>query len=220
MKRVFLSLLAVFIILFSLIVITYIPFASATEGIAITGYSVPDTALLIIDIQKDMTEKSGKKPFNIAQTDSMIPVVNKLIETAKIKNWPVVYITHQFKKNSLLRIVTRDFLLEGKPGTEMDSRILSINQNHFTKNRMDAFSSFKLDSFLCQNEITHLLITGIAAEQCVDRTCQGALNRGYKTTIISDAIAGHSDRSRIKKLKDYEKYGAQIINADKLINKM
>jgi nicotinamidase-related amidase len=58
----------------------------------------------------------------------------------------------------------------------------------------------------------------MAAEECVDRTCQGALNRKYKVTIIGDAISGKSDDSGRKKIADYKRYGAEIAQARELID--
>ena len=217
MKKILIILVIAVLLLLGLGAAVFFPFATVTKGPAITAYSASKTALLVIDIQKDMTERNGKKPLNLDQTDSMIPVVNKLIKNANEKNWLVVYITHEYKKNSILRLVTRDFLLEGMPGAKMDSRILVVNQNHFTKYYMDTFSDLKFEDFLRENQINHLLITGIAAEQCIDKTCQAALNRGYKVTVISDGIAGSSESSRKRKISDYKRYGAQIIEAEELI---
>ena len=92
-----------------------------------------------------------------------------------------------------------------------------INQNRFIKHKMDAFSNFEFDAFLRKNQVNHVLITGMAAEECVDRTCQGALNRKYTVAVIRDGIAGRSNESRKKKINDYERYGAQIAQVQSLI---
>jgi nicotinamidase-related amidase len=218
MKKVAIILAGIVVFIIGFGIAVFVPFASVTKGTPIAAYSSPRTALLVIDIQKDMTEKNGKRPLNLAQTDSMIPVVNSLIQNADKKDWLVIYITHEYVKNSPLRLVTQDFLLEGKPGAAMDPRLLVINQNQFVKHKMDAFSNKEFDVFLQKNQVTHLLITGMAAEECVDRTCQGALNRKYKVTIIGDAISGKSDDSRRKKIADYKRYGAEIAQARELID--
>jgi nicotinamidase-related amidase len=99
----------------------------------------------------------------------------------------------------------------------MDSRLNIINHNHFVKNRMDAFSNLEFDAFLRKNQVNNVLLTGMAAEACIDRTCRGALNRKYSVTVITDAIAGSSDQSRTKKIQAYEKYGANLLQAKSLI---
>ena len=218
MKKVAIILAGIVVFVMGLGVAVFAPFASVTKGAPITSYSSPRTALLVIDIQKDMTEKDGKRPLNLAQTDSMIPVVNSLIQNADKKGWLVIYVTHEYTRNSPLRLVTQDFLLEGKPGAAMDPRLLVINQNQFVKHKMDAFSNEEFDAFLQKNQVNHLLIAGMAAEECVDRTCQGALNRKYKVTILGDAISGKSDASRRKKIADYKRYGAEIAQARAFIN--
>ncbi len=217
MKKILIVIIGVVIIIIGFGAAVFAPFASVSKGAPIGAYPAPRTALLVIDIQKDMTEKSGKRPLNLPQTNSIISVVNELIENADKKDWLVVYITHEYPKKSPLRLVTKDFLLEGTPGAEIDPRIKVINQNRFIKHKMDAFSNFGFDAFLRKNQVSHLLITGMAAEECVDRTCQGALNRKYTVTVIGDAIAGRSNESRKKKINDYERYGAQIAQVQSLI---
>ena len=217
MKKVAIIMAGIVVLVIGFGVAVFAPFASVTKGEPIAAYPAPKTALLIIDIQKDMTEKSGKRPLNLPQTNSIIPLVNELIQKADTKDWLVVYITHEYRKKSALRLVTKDFLLEGMPGAGIDPRVKVINQNHFVKHTMDAFSNSEFDAFLRKNQVNRLLMTGMAAEECVDRTCQGALKRKYAVTVISDAIAGRSNESRKKKIKDYERYGAQIVQAQALI---
>ena len=217
MKIVALIMACIVIVIIGFGAVVFMPFSAVTKGAPIGAYSSPRTALLVIDIQKDMTEKSGKRPLNLPQTNSIISLVNELIQNADKKDWLVVYITHEYPKKSPLRLVTKDFLLEGTPGAEIDPRIKVINQNRFIKHKMDAFSNFEFDAFLRKNQVNHVLITGMAAEECVDRTCQGALNRKYTVTVIRDAIAGRSNESRKKKINDYERYGAQIAQIQSLI---
>lgn len=216
-KKLIATAVIIVVMFFAFAAAVFLPFAAPTKGAPIVAYKAPATALVVIDIQKDMTEKNGKRPLNLAQTDSIIPIVNGLIKNAEAKKWIVVYITHEYRKGSALRLVTRDFLLEGMPGAEMDSRVAFINKNHFVKHRMDAFSNPEFDAFLRNNQVNQVLLTGMAAEECLDRTCRGALNRRYGVTMISNAIAGRSDGSRRKKIKDYENYGAKILQAKELL---
>ncbi len=215
------KILSVLSVCLSIIIIwgtlAFLTFSKITKGTVITDYPTPRTALLVIDLQKDMTEKDGARPLNIRQTDSIIPLVNTLTKKAGNKDWLVAYVTHEYRKNSILRLVTRNFLLEGMPGAKMDPRVLMVSDNHFIKYRMDAFSNSEFEKFLQKNQINHLLLTGMAAEACIDRTCRAALNRGYKVSVISDAIAGISDASRNKKIDDYQRAGAQIISFSELI---
>jgi nicotinamidase-related amidase len=82
---------------------------------------------------------------------------------------------------------------------------------------MDTFSNSAFEGFLKEHAVGQLILTGMAAEACVDRTCQGALNRKYHVTVVRDAIASASDESREKKIRDYEKYGAQITTSQDIL---
>jgi nicotinamidase-related amidase len=84
---------------------------------------------------------------------------------------------------------------------------------------MDAFSNNKLDRFLVDNKINSLYITGLDAEACVDKTVKAALNRGYKVTIIKDAIAAKSDEKLKNKIEEFSKLGADISTTEELLKK-
>ena len=119
MKIVALIMACIVIVIIGFGAVVFMPFSAVTKGAPIGAYSSPRTALLVIDIQKDMTEKSGKRPLNLPQTNSIISVVNELIQNADKKDWLVVYITHEYPKKSPLRLVTKDFLLEGTPARKL-----------------------------------------------------------------------------------------------------
>lgn len=58
----------------------------------------------------------------------------------------------------------------------------------------------------------------MAAEVCVDRTIQGALNRGYEVYVIDDAVlAIFGDASKQKRLDKYIRLGAEIISLKEFI---
>jgi len=63
-----------------------------------------------------------------------------------------------------------------------------INGNDFTKRISDSFSNPQLDAFLIRNRVDELYLVGLDASYCVHKTALGALNRGYKVTVVDDAV--------------------------------
>jgi nicotinamidase-related amidase len=107
--------------------------------------------------------------------------------------------------------------LKNTDGAGIDSRVV-IKGNHILDKRiMDAFSNPELGALLVENQIDQLFITGIAADQCVDRTTKAALNRNYKVTVISDAVGTVTDEKRDMKLKEFLNMGVSIISTDELL---
>ena len=61
-----------------------------------------------------------------------------------------------------------------------------IAQNHWTAS---GFANTNLDFLLKQHNIDHVVIAGMKANTCIDTTSRYAVELGYHTTLIKDAIA-------------------------------
>ncbi|HRP44696.1 MAG TPA: isochorismatase family protein, partial [Ginsengibacter sp.] len=63
-----------------------------------------------------------------------------------------------------------------------------------TGNTDDGYSAFEgtnvdLSSWLRKNKVTDVYVCGIATEYCVLATATDAMKNGFRTTVITDAIA-------------------------------
>jgi nicotinamidase-related amidase len=157
-------------------------------------------ALLVIDIQEDMTGVTATKPHPYKNSQELINNVNSVIKISKEKGIVVVYIKHQYR-NSLLSRTLIGKLIKDTAGSEIDSRINIISDNIYSKDKGDAFSNPNLDTFLKQNNINELFLVGLDASACVLKTSIGAKSRGYKVSVLKDAITT-MDMSKMPKLLD------------------
>lgn len=199
------------------VVIHVLPFIRVSVGARIPRYENPQKALLVIDIQKDLTEEGRKGTINIEQTDPMIDKVNQVIEYADSAGFNIAYVRHEFKKGIITRLLTRGVLAEGSEGAEINSRIAVKNSNIFVKYVMDSFSNKDLQRFLIHNQVNHLYLTGVDAEDCIDKTLKAARNRGYKVTVIEDCVATKTDSRRDMKLIEFVTFGADLIKTERLL---
>lgn len=69
-----------------------------------------------------------------------------------------------------------------------------------------AFASTNLDQLLRNLGIESLLITGVVTDSCVESTARGAVDRGYKCIIVSDACAAHEAAAHQATLHSFQKY--------------
>ncbi len=217
MKKVLVAILVVVVIIIGFGFFAYKKASAVTEGEKIASYDNPQKALVIIDIQRDITEKDGKAVLNLKQTDEIIGNVNMLAEKAEVLNLNVIYIQNIFPKGFLIELITGGALAEGSAGAEIDPRVNIINKNIYIKEIMDSFSNREFEKYLINNKINHLYITGLDAEKCIDRTVKGAFNRSYKITIINDAIATSTDEGRKKKIEEFKSLGAEILSTKELL---
>ena len=210
-------ILIIVAVLAGFVFIQFKMFSSVSQGEQIPAYKNPKTALLVIDLQKDLTEKSGKAALNPELTDKVIENTNAVIANAKKLKLVVIYIRHEYKKGLVTGLITRGALAEGSPGSQIDPRLHVVNDNIFIKNKMDSFSNPALDEFLRKNEVGDIELAGIDAEACVDRTLKAALNRHYKVTVISNCIATKTEKRLSKKLAEFSKLGAEIAESGDII---
>ena len=192
-------------------------FSGVSQGEEIAEYTNPQKALMLIDMQRDITEKDGKAVLNLEQTDKIIEAVNRVIINSPKLGLLVIYIKNEFEKGLITSLATKGALIEGSPGAEIDPKIKIINNNIFVKHIMDSFSNAELDKFLIKNKVNHIYFTGLDAKYCVEKTIIAAFNRGYKITVIRDAIASGSDEDRDDKVEAFAQMGAYVITVDELL---
>lgn len=217
--RALLLIAGLFIITISVLYFPYKWITIVSDGDAISQYDNPRTALLVIDVQRNLTAKDGTWILNLKQTDDMIDKINQVIETSSMNNIVVIYITNEFSKFSPVNHFTNRAMERNSPGAKMDERIRIVNANHFVKSRMDAFTNRGFEKFLIEQRITHIVVTGIDAEDCVDKTIKGALNRKYAVTVITDAIATASDERLDQKIMDFKKLDINTLTTEEFFER-
>lgn len=217
MKKLIFALATLVIITVFYIAYLMMKANNITRGKEISEYENPQKALLVIDLQRDLTEKDGKMALNIPETDSVICNLNKILQQADSLHLNVVYISQVFKKDPVLYKLTKGALQASAPGTAIDPRIKIVGTTHFIKHISDAFSNPELDKYLVEKHVNQLYITGIDAAYCVDKTIKGAKNRNYNITVIKDAVGSRTAALRDKKLRDFEKLGIKIMTTKDIL---
>lgn len=188
----------------------YVP----TKGKKISTYANPQKALLVIDVQEDYTGAKGKQPIPFKNAAAQIAAINRLIDSVSKSGMKVAYIRQVFDNNFITRIFVGR-TIDGLPGTELDSRIKIINRNDFTKKISDAFSNQRLEEFLIQNQVDEVYLVGLDAAYCVYYTALGALNRGYKVSVVKDAVMTRKNMDDV--LKTYKKNGILLTTSSEII---
>jgi nicotinamidase-related amidase len=163
---------------------------------------------LVIDLQEDYTGPQAKQVYK--DSDRMIAAANGLISNAQTTGTMVVFIENVLT-NPVLKLITGGLNAPGSPGTEMDRRLTRIpGTRTFTKLESDAFSNTEFDAFLRENQVNHVIITGLDGAICVDATARGALNRGYKVTMNTQGIAKKNGGSLEKLAQGWREAGAEV----------
>jgi len=211
----------ILIVLALLIVLVAVYFAiglkrmyTPTEGRMIDKYDVPEKAVLVIDVQEDFSGLNGRKPVPLQDVEPQIDAINRILENAAGSAMKVAYIRQVFENTFFTRLFIKR-AIEGQPGVELDARVKVINDNDFTKKISDAFSNPELDEFLVSKNVDEIYLVGLDAAYCVYYTALGGLNRGYKVTVVTDAVMTTKDMDNILKL--YATHGINMITTDEFL---
>jgi nicotinamidase-related amidase len=130
----------------------------------------PNTALLVIDVQKGVVDSAYDR-------DRVIASISTVLDKARARDVPVVWVQHS---DAGLPMGSDDWEIvpELKP---MDS------EPRVHKTYGDAFEATDLEDRLAERRVGRLVVTGAQTEMCIRATLHGALVRGYDATLVSDA---------------------------------
>ena len=149
-------------------------------------------ALLIVDLQNDFLP-GGALPAPYG--NRIIPVVNQLINqfdqviasrdwhpnnTIHFKKWPIHCVANS--KGA-------DF------PKELNQAKITIQLQKGTRDSDDGYSAFEatnlnLNHYLRENKIEELYVCGLTTEYCVKNTVLDAVQLGYKTWVVKNAVEG------------------------------
>ena len=215
MKRILLWLVIVLVLIVAVLFGNLLLFERAakniSEGVPIATSAVDKSALLVIDIQEGTTGKLALKESYIKAADSLIRLVNRLVDSASKRNVPVIYVRSEVS-NVLVNLINNS-MSTGSEGAALDKRLKVVSDFYIPKQKQDAFSNPILDSILIANQVNKLYITGLDAGFCVNSTIEAALKRGYAITVISDAVLSETDSLKVQVFERLKAKGVTFLNS-------
>lgn len=199
-------------------------------------------ALLLIDIQNDFIPGGS---LAVPGGNDIIPVINNVQSKFDLivatQDWhPVEHKSfvsnHEGKQvfdeidlNGLNQVLWPDHCVQGSGGAEFSK---DVNMNRVeaifrkgTDSEIDSYSGFydnghrkstALADYLKGKKITEVYIAGLAGDYCVYYTAKDAIEEGFTTCIIEDAVRAISEDGFKKAKADIESKGGKIIQSSSL----
>lgn len=90
------------------------------------------------------------------------------------------------------------------------------DENIFSKTSFDAITD-EVSSYLKENKITNVIITGAETHICVYQTVRRLLFEGYKVFVVEDAVSSFNKDQKDLGLKAMSDMGASLVNTEMLM---
>jgi biuret amidohydrolase len=178
------------------------------------SYELPLTgvALIIIDMQRDFLEPGGFGDAlgnDVSRLQAIVPTLKQLLEAFRQHRLPVFHTIecHQpdlsdcppaklNRGEAPLKIGDPGpmgrILIKGEPGNGIIPELAPVlGETIIYKPGKGAFYSTNLETHLQERGITHLLITGVTTEVCVQTTMREANDRGYECLLVEDCTESY-----------------------------
>lgn len=143
------------------------------------------TALLVMDVQPNIVA-------NVADSDAYVEQVHATVEQARQKHIPVFFIVIGFRPGfPEVSRHNKSFgtIKEQAPsGMVEPSPVIAPTQDELviTKRRVSAFTGSDLEVILRGQEITRMVLCGVATSGVILSTTREAADKDYGITILSD----------------------------------
>ena len=138
---------------------------------------MPDTALLVIDIQRAAFDGVRCPPMDAP--DQLLRSAHTLIDAARAGGHPIVFIQHCEGPNEPFEENTGHWLLHQSLAPAIDDVLLR-------KYKSSSFEGTALDAELKSRNVDEVVVCGLQSENCVSNTTRSALQLGYKVRVARD----------------------------------
>ena len=130
----------------------------------------PNTALLVIDVQKGVVADAH-------QRDEVIGNISTLVDKARAQDVPVIWVQH-----------SDDQLAEGSEKWQyVDELQRAESEPLIHKHYGDSFEDTTLEAELAARGVGRIVVSGAQTDACIRSTLHGAFTRGYDTVLVGDA---------------------------------
>jgi nicotinamidase-related amidase len=189
-------------------------------------FSLSDTALVIIDMQRDFVEPGGFGETlgnDVGLLAGVVPVLADVLRAARAAGMFVIHTREGHlpdlsdcppakltRGNPSMRIGDPGpkgrILIRGEPGHDIIPELYPIEGEPVVdKPGKGAFYATEFGDLLQAKGITKLVVTGVTTEVCVHTTVREANDRGYECLVLSDCVGSY--------FPDFQRIGLEMVAA-------
>ena len=189
-----------------------------------------------VDTQRDFMLPGGK--LYVPGAEKLIPNLKRLVDLAsdgsvflvstvdahtpndpEFRNWPPHCVQGTPGQQKIPETLTDDFLVvPNDPEFRLPEDLRTHKQIIVEKQTLDDFDNPNTERILRQlgMEAEHFVF-GVVTEYCVRLSVMGMLDRGYRVTVVTDAIETLKEEDGRRTLAEFEARGARLVGTDEVL---
>lgn len=189
-----------------------------------SGGKWSETAMLVMDMQKDFVDPAMGCPMLLPGGDAILPVVAEAVAVARERGIFIVWVVREHDPYGRDVELFRRHLYsggkgptaKGSEGAELaDGLVIKEGDYKLVKTRFSAFFATALDSVLKTSGIKNLVVLGLQTPNCVRQTVYDAVALDYeKVTVISDATTTAKPEVHLSNIRDMKNIGVETPTLD------
>ena len=197
-------------------------------------YPAATTAVILVDPYNDFLSEGGKiwpRIQAVAEEVSLVANLRRLVDGARAKGVRIVYAPHRrwragdfadwkFPHPVHVAMAKHQVFADGTWGGEFHPDLAPqsgdvVAEEHWLSS---GFANTDLDYKLRKLGIDHVVVVGLATNTCVESTGRYAVEMGYHTTFLKDAVAtfSHAEQKAAIEL-DYPRIAHAVRTVDEFL---
>ena len=197
-------------------------------------YPAGSTAVLMVDPFNDFLSENGKlwdRIKLVAEEVNLVPNLKRLAEGARAKGVQIVYTPHRrwregdyknwkFLHRNHIGASKFQVFAAGTWGGEFHPDLTPQDGDVIAKEHWltSAFPNTDVDYILRQHGIDRVIVVGLATNTCVESTARYAVEMGYHTTLLTDAVATFSREEQEAAIQlDYPRIAHVVSTIDEFL---
>jgi len=170
-------------------------------------------ALVLIDLQYDFLDASGRMPAAADQIEPMLAQIQCAAAAANAAGDPVIGVVNRFARLDPANLFRHFAAVANSPGAMWDKRAPRPNGGTFPKASGSALSNPEFENALRSRQIDEIVLTGVYTSGCVAATAKGGMRRGFKVSLMAPGTADRSEQARQLAILRLERTGVRILES-------
>jgi nicotinamidase/pyrazinamidase len=174
---------------------------------------VPGAEKLIPNLERLVDAARKGKAFLISTTDAHTP------DDPEFRQWPPHCVKGTPGQKKIPQTLTDNFfVIPNDPGIALPRDLRSYKQIILEKQTLDDFDNRYTERVLAQlGREPEYCVFGVVTEYCVRLAALGLLQRGYRTSIVTDAIETLDPEAGKRAMEEFAAKGARFLTTEEAL---